>query len=133
MLIEISKNKKLRLLIRASYRRSFTFIFFIYLNRLLVIEIAFLKVSKSVYINIREFILKLLLVIVLSNINILSYDIIFIDFINFIDLLNFINLLNLLNILLLYFYSSPLFFYLILFNHYYLIASNLNFKIERYN
>ena len=84
-------------------------------------------------INIKKLILKLLLVIVLSNIDILSYDIIFIDFIDFIDLLDSIDLLNLLNILLLYFYSSFLFFYLELFNYYYLIALNLNFKIKRYN
>ena len=130
MLIEISKNKKLRSLVKASYIRSFIFIFSIYLSRLLIIEIAFLKVSKSVYINIKEFILKLLLVIILSNINILFYDIIFIDFIDFIDLLDSIDSLNLLNILLLYFYFSPLFFCLELFNCYRLIASNLNLKIE---
>ena len=130
MLIEISKNKKLRLLTRALYIKSFTFIFFIYLNKLLIIKIVFLKINKNIYINIKEFILKLLLVIILSNINILSYNIIFINSIDFIDLLNFINLLNLLNILLLYFYSLFLFFYLKLFNYYYLIASNLNFKIK---
>ena len=83
--------------------KSFTFIFFIYLNRLLIIEIVFLKINKSVYINIKEFILKLLLIIILNNINILSYNINFIDSIDFIDLLNSINLLNLLNLLLLYF------------------------------
>ena len=130
MLIEIFKNKELKLLIKTSYIKSFTFIFFIYLNKLLIIEIVFLKVSKSVYINIKKFILKLLLIIVLNNINILFYDIIFIDFIDFIDLLNFINLLNLLNILLLYFYSLLLFFHLELFNRYYLIILNLNLKIK---
>ena len=68
--------------------------------------------------------------------NILFYDIIFIDFIDFIDFINFINLLNfidLLNILLLYIFYSLLFSYLELFNRYRLIALNLNLKIKRYN
>ena len=133
MLVEISKNEELRSLIRASYMKSFAFIFSIYLSRLLIIEIAFLKVSKSVRINTKELILKLLLVIVLSSINILSYDIIFINSIDFIDLLDFIDSLNLLNILLLYFYSSLLFSRLELFNCYRLIALNLNLRVERRN
>ena len=127
MLAEIFKNKKLRSLARASWIESFTFIFSIYLSRLLIIKIAFLKVSKSVYINTGKFILKLLLVIVLSSISILSYDIISIDLLDFIDLLN---PLNLSNMLLLYFYYSPLFSRLELFSRYYLIALNLNLKIE---